>query len=285
MNSVNEPLLNSQGAIKKKRQKTNKHVQKILHVALPPIGLFIVALIGWQVIPTLLNIPSFVFPTFTVVVNSAIANVDILMQQIAVTFKEALVGFLLSIVIGISLGLIMSQSKAIERSLYPYAILMQTIPVVAIAPLIVIWFGPGFWSIVILAFVMSVFPIISNVTTGLTSTDHNLLDLFHLYGVNRLERFIKLQMPFALPYVMTGLKISSGMSVIGAIVGEFVAGMGGGEGGLGYAILSAGVQLDTPYLFVCAIAAAAMGILIFSVVNWISYLLLGRWHDSYVSRG
>lgn len=285
MSSVNETMLKSKQIVKRKGNKANKSAKKVMYVALPPLALFIIALIGWQVIPTVFKIPSFVLPTPVDVIDAARLNYQILLQQITVTFKEALTGFVLSIVIGITLGLIMSQSKAIERSLYPYAILMQTIPVVAIAPLIVIWFGPGFWSIVVLAFIMSVFPIISNVTTGLTSTDHNLLDLFALYGVSRLKRFYKLQMPFALPYVMTGVKISSGMSVIGAIVGEFVAGMGGGEGGLGYAILSAGVQLNTPYLFVCAIAAAAMGIVIFSVVNWISYLLLGRWHDSYVSRG
>src|SRR5690606_23248594 len=115
------------------------------NIVLPPFVIFVFVLIGWQVIPTLFNIPHFLFPTLSQVIQSAVIKHEILLQQISVTFKEALAGFLLSIVVGITLGLIMSQSKAIERSLYPYAILMQTIPVVAIAPLIVIWFGPGFW--------------------------------------------------------------------------------------------------------------------------------------------
>lgn len=238
----------------------------------------------WQLAVTLLNVPRYLLPAPTEIVAVAIARGDDLLTALTSTFVSALLGFGLSIVVGMAAALVMSQSKLLERSLYPYAIMLQTIPVVAIAPLIVIWVGAGMPAVVIISFIISLFPIISNTTAGLTSTDHNLLAMFELYNANWWQRMLKLKLPFALPYIMTGLRISSGLAVIGAIVGEFIAGIGGLRGGLGYLIVSAAGRLEMPYLFASALMSSLLGIIIFVAVSIISARFLRHWHESAIRR-
>jgi NitT/TauT family transport system permease protein len=251
---------------------------------LPPVGVFVILVVVWQVAVVLLRVPRYLVPSPTDIIAAAIARGGDLLVALTSTFLSALLGFGLSIVIGMSVALIMSQSKLLERSLYPYAITLQTIPIVAIAPLIVIWVGAGMPAVVIISFLISLFPIISNTTTGLTSTDHNLLSMFELYNANWWQRMIKLRLPFALPYIMTGLRISSGLAVIGAIVGEFIAGIGGLRGGLGYVIISAANHLEMPYLFASALASALLGITIFIGISLVSAAFLRHWHESAVHR-
>lgn len=193
-------------------------------------------------------------------------------------------GFAAAIVVGMSVALLMSQSKLIERCIFPYAVLLQTIPIVAIAPLIVIWLGPGAPAVITISFLISLFPIITNTTAGLLSTDHNLVAMFELYNASWWQRMVKLKFPAALPYIMTGLRISSGLAVIGAIVGEFIAGIGGRGGGIGFVITEAAGRLRMPYLFAAALTSSLLGIIIFIMVSYASARFLRHWHESAVRR-
>jgi len=244
----------------------------------------VVFILTWQVICRLLEIPKYLLPAPTDIVEAWAENFSNLLGALISTFVSALIGFGLSIVIGMSVALLMSQSKIIERSIFPYAVLLQTIPIVAIAPLIVIWFGAGMPAVVCIAFLISVFPIITNTTAGLTSTDHNLVAMFDLYNASWMQRMVKLKFPAALPYIMTGLRISSGLAVIGAIVGEFIAGIGGLRGGFGYVITFAASRVQMPYLFAAAFTSSLLGIAIFILVSIISARFLRHWHESAIRR-
>src|SRR5206468_1891839 len=160
----------------------------------------------------------------------------------------------------------------------------QALPLVEVATTIVLWLGAGPPAVIAISFLISLFPMISNTTAGLSSTDHNLMNMFELYNANWWQRIVKLKLPFALPYIMTGLRISSGLAIIGAIVGEFVGGIGGQRGGLGYVLTAAAIRLDMPYLFAAAMASAMLGITIFLIVSFIQYLTLRHWHESAVAR-
>jgi NitT/TauT family transport system permease protein len=255
-----------------------------LQDAAPPVGAFVVFVVLWQLAVTLLQVPRYLLPTPADIATSAISHVSDLLVALTSTFMSALLGFGMSVLVGVIAALIMAQNKLLERSIYPYAIMLQTIPIVAIAPLIVIWVGAGMPAVVIISFLISLFPIISNTTAGLTSTDHNLMSMFDLYNANFVQRMIKLKLPFALPYVMTGLRISSGLAVIGAIVGEFIAGIGGLRGGLGYVIISAANRLDMAYLFASALTSSLLGIIIFIGISLVTNRFLRHWHESAVRR-
>jgi NitT/TauT family transport system permease protein len=255
-----------------------------LQDAAPPVGAFVVFVVLWQLAVTLLQVPRYLLPTPADIATSAMSHVSDLLVALTSTFMSALLGFGMSVLVGVIAALIMAQNKLLERSIYPYAIMLQTIPIVAIAPLIVIWVGAGMPAVVIISFLISLFPIISNTTAGLTSTDHNLMSMFDLYNANFVQRMIKLKLPFALPYVMTGLRISSGLAVIGAIVGEFIAGIGGLRGGLGYVIISAANRLDMAYLFASALTSSLLGIIIFIGISLVTNRFLRHWHESAVRR-
>ena len=243
-----------------------------------------VLLVAWQVICRVYNVPRILLPAPTDIVEAWIENRDSLLIALLSTFLSALIGFGLAIVVGMSVALLMSQSKLIERTIFPYAVLLQTIPIVAIAPLIVIWVKDSRNAVVVIAFLISLFPIITNTTAGLTSTDHNLVAMFELYNASWWQRTVKLKFPAALPYIMTGLRISSGLAVIGAIVGEFIAGIGGLRGGIGYVLTSAMAQIKMPYLFAAAFTSSILGILIFVLVSILSARFLRHWHESAVRR-
>jgi NitT/TauT family transport system permease protein len=267
--------------------------------ALPPVGLFVVFVTVWQVVVTAMQVPRYILPTPLEIVGSLEGeNGGILLGAMWVSFLSAICGYLLAITVGLLAALVMTQNKLLERSLYPYAIMLQTIPIVAIAPIIVIWTGTGkvplgigplqigevISPVVIIAFIIALFPIISNATAGLTSTDHNLLTMFELYNANWWQRMWKLKLPAATPYIMTGLRISAGLAVIGAIVGEFIAGIGGSRGGLGYLIVSYANRLQMAPLFASALASSLLGIIIFIAVSQLSARFLRHWHESAVQR-
>lgn len=256
------------------------YVLRWVSIGGPPFLFFLVALTLWQVGVVFSGIPDYLLPTPSDIWAVMVEKKVELFSSVKTTFLPTILGYLLSIVVGGAIALIMSLSKVLERSIYPYAIVLQTIPVVAIAPLIVIWFRAGMNAIVIISFIIAVFPMISNTVLGLTSTDNNLINLMKMYNASGFQMMFNLKVPFAMPYIMGGMKISGGLAVIGAIVGEFIAGMGGGEGGLGYAITSAALHLQIPYLFANALAASVLGISIFIAVNLLSSLVLGHWHES-----
>lgn len=245
-----------------------------------PVVALIIFLTLWQSIPTVLEIKPFILPKPTDVIEAAVEDWRLLWPAIQITVTESIIGFFISAVVGIGISILLASSRILEVSLYPYAVILQTIPVVAIAPIIVIWFGSGFNSIVIISFLIGFFPVVSNTLMGLNSVDKNMGDLFALYNASKWQTMWKLRIPAAMPYIMSGLKISCTLAIVGAITGEFIAGIGGGRGGLGYAITVAAVQLKTPYLFACAIAGAIFGIGFYLLVSLFSKLMLKSWHES-----
>jgi NitT/TauT family transport system permease protein len=193
------------------------------------------------------------------------------------TARAALAGLALSLAAGVAIGILFAQSALLRFALYPYAIFLQTVPIVAIAPLLVLWLGFGTQGVVAVAFVLSLFPIIANTTAGLTSAPLALHELFTLYRASRWQRLIKLQCPHAVPHLMTGLKTSSGLSVIGAIVGEFFVGYGDQGFGLGYLIRSTAESYQTSGLFAAVILSTLLGVVVFALVSVVSEWVSRRW--------
>jgi len=261
-------------------KKTSGVWQRFSHYYLGPIIAFVVVMALWQVIPQWMGIKPFILPKPSDVVKAATEDWPILWGAVRITIIESVIGFLVSAIIGIGMSVLLASSIVLERSIYPYAIILQTIPVVAVAPLVVIWFGAGYKSIVVIAFLIGFFPVISNTLMGLNSVDKGMNELFTLYNASKWQRMWKLRLPSAMPFIMAGLKISCTLSIVGAIVGEYVAGIGGGKGGLGYAITISAVQMKTPFLFACGIAAAILGISFYLIVSLISKRVLGSWHES-----
>lgn len=260
--------------------KTNKKYQKVTPILISPIITFLLFMFLWQFGTQMFQIPPYLLPKPTDIVQAVIASWDNLRNAVTRTITESVVGFLLSVIGGIIGAILMASSKLLERSLYPYAILLQTIPIVAIAPIIVIWFGSGLNAIVIIAFTIGFFPMLSNTLIGLNATDRGMINLLKLYQASNWQIMWKVRIPAALPYIMAGLKISCTLAVVGAIVGEYIAGIGGGNGGLGYAITVASTRMETAYLFACGISASILGIVFFLVVNLFSKMILGSWHES-----
>lgn len=252
---------------------------------LVPVAVGVVFLGFWETLVRLGNVPPFVLPAPSAIWASLVLNFGSLMASLWVTLRVTLAAFLLAIVGGIGLAILFSQSRRIEMALFPYAVILQVTPVVAIAPLILIWVGYDRieLALLILAWIVAFFPILSNTTLGLRSADHNLRDLFRLYGASRWQVLTELQLPSALPYILAGMKISGGLALIGAVVAEFVAGSGTGTG-LAWRIVEAGYRLDIPRMFAALFLLSGLGIAIFFSLTWAEHLLLRRWHESAVRR-
>jgi NitT/TauT family transport system permease protein len=253
---------------------------RALQSFLPPIVALAAILALWESLTRALGVPAYLLPPPSAVLEAAAHDAEALALGALTTSKVALAGFGLSAVIGLFLAVVLSSSRTIERALYPYTVFLQTVPIVAIAPLLVLWFGAGMRAVTVSAFIVSVFPVIANTLAGLRSVEPALRDLFRLYGAGRLATLFKLQIPAALPSVVTGLRVASGLAVIGAIVGEFVAGFSEGAAGLGILVLSSYRQLRTDLLFAAVLLAAILGLCLFGAVNLAGYFLLRRWHPS-----
>ncbi len=247
----------------------------------PPVVVAIVLLFLWFVLSlTVFAGRGYLVPSPQDVAAAWIANGSMLLAAASTTFQEALLGFLAAIVLGVGTSALLSQSRLAERGLYPYAVLLQTVPVVAVAPLIVVWFGYNQTSVIIISLILSIFPIINNTLLGLRSTSRNLVDIFKMHRSSALVTFIKLRLPNALPQIMAGLRISAGLSVIGAIVGEFIIGSGNTRGGLGVQIIFAQGRMYTSLLFAEIMAATFLGFFFFAVVSVAGDRLLSHWHES-----
>jgi NitT/TauT family transport system permease protein len=251
-------------------------MRELAHVALPPALTFVIAIALWEGAVRAFTVPKFLVPPPSDVLVAAWTERTALASALLTTAQGAGLGFLLSASLGVTVGLVFSLSRWLERGLYPYALFLQTVPIVAVAPLLVLWFGPGLRAVAVSAFIVSVFPIIANTLAGLRSVDPRLSDLFRLYGASLGDSVLKLRLPTAIPSMMTGLKVASGLSVIGAIVGEFVAGFSEGNAGLGITVLSAYRQLRTDLLFAAVLLASLLGLLLFALVSSLSTLLLRR---------
>lgn len=258
-------------------------VATLLHEGWPVVLVAVIAIAGWYLLTaTVYAGKGYLVPSPQEVAAAVAENAGVLLVATLTTLKEATFGYLLAIIGGISLAAVLSQSKLLERSIYPYAVLLQTVPVVAVAPLIVLWFGYNDLSVVIISLIMSLFPIVNNTLLGLRSTSRNLTELFALHNRSRVTAFWKLQLPGALPHIIGGLRISAGLSVIGAIVGEFIIGSGNAQGGLGVQIVFAQGRMYTALLFAEVIAATLLGFFFFMIVSVIGNRLLKNWHESAV---
>lgn len=242
---------------------------------LAPLAPLILLLALWQAACSRDWVSAFLMPSPLAVLQSLANDRAELVAALGITALGACLGFLLSVLVGSLAALVLSLSRWTMSALYPYAVMLQTIPIIAVAPLLVIWFGYGLPTVVSSTFLASVFPVITATLTGLRSTDPALLDLFRLYRASRLATLTKLIIPFALPNILVGLRIGAGLAVIGAIVGEFVGG-----GGLGSVVDVARTQQRVDKVFACVLLASALGAAAVALVNGISRRALRRWHPT-----
>jgi NitT/TauT family transport system permease protein len=215
------------------------------------------------------------------ILESIQSNFFSLMGSLAVTLKVTLTALIASVVISVCLAIIFYFSKFVERSMMPITVVLQVTPIIAIAPLISIWVDSSQMATLICAFLVAFFPLLTNTISGLKSTERNHLDLMKLYRANKYQLLRYVVLPNALPYFLSGLKISTGLALIGAIVGEFVIGPISGHSGLAYRIIESGYQLEIPKMFASVVLISITGILLFNLIRLISYLILRNWHSSY----
>ena len=253
-------------------------LQIVLPLATLAIGVGI-----WELVVRIGQLPPYVLPAPTVVAATLVKDWSLLWNSLLVTLATTFEGLALALIGGIGLAVLFNQSRLIEYSFYPYAVILQVTPIVAIAPLLLIYL-PQQAAVLACAWIVAFFPVLANTTLGLNSVDRNLGDLFELYGASRLAVLVRLKLPSALPYMLGGLKIAGGLSLIGAVVAEIAAGSAGAGSGLAYRIAEAGYRLDIPRMFAALILLSAAGVVIFLALSAVSYLLLRRWHESALER-
>lgn len=246
-----------------------------------PIALGVVVLSVWEAVVRIQQIPAFVLPAPSAIWVAFVGNFGSLMESLWTTLSITIEAFVLAVVGGVLLAILFSQSRLIESALYPYAVILQVTPVVAIAPIILIWVGFEriHLALLILAWLVAFFPILSNTTLGLRSANHDLIDLFRLHKASRWQILIRLQLPTALPYLLGAMKVSGGLALIGAVVAEFVAGSGTATG-LAWRIVEAGNRLQIAKMFAALGLLSVLGIAIFSALTLLEWALLHRWHES-----
>jgi NitT/TauT family transport system permease protein len=247
---------------------------------LAPALVGLVSLGAWEGIVRWEGIPPYILPGPFLIAQTVVTDWGTLFPSLLVTLAITAAAFLVSAVLGLALAVLFTQSAWIERAFFPYAVVLQVTPLVAIAPLIILWVKWIPLALLVCAWLVAFFPVLANTVLGLTSTDRNLVDLFRLYGATRWQALRYLRPPAALPYFLGGLRISGGLALIGAVVTEFVAGTGGAQSGLAFRILEAGYQLQNPRMFSAVFLISAAGVLIFVLLTGLSRLALGRWHES-----
>jgi NitT/TauT family transport system permease protein len=244
-----------------------------------PILVLAAGLLLWEFVVWLNDIQPYVLPGPWLVLRTLVADWGVLWQSLVVTLLTTLEGFVCAAVGGIALALLFNQSRLLEYSLFPYAIILQVTPVIAIAPLLLIYL-PQQTAVVVCAWIVAFFPVLSNTALGLNSVDRNLAGLFQLYGASPLQTLRYLKLPAALPYILGGLRIAGGLSLIGAVVAEIAAGSAGAGSGLAYRIAESGYRLNIPRMFAALLLLSAAGIVIYALLALVSHLVLRRWHES-----
>jgi NitT/TauT family transport system permease protein len=255
-------------------------MRRVLDIAMP-MAIALLVLGGWQWAVAHWQVPVYVLPGPSAVAKAFVGNFASLMTSLLSTLTVTVEAFLAACILGIATAIAFSQSRLLERTLYPYAVILQVTPVVAIAPLILIWVGFERinLALVIIATIVAFFPILAGATLGLKSTDFNLIDLTRLYGASRTQTLWRVRLPTALPYLLSGMKTAGGLALIGAVVAEFVAGSGTATG-LAWRIVESGNRLEIATLFAALGLLAFTGVLIFAVLSLLEWLLLRRWHES-----
>ncbi|MEL6596433.1 MAG: ABC transporter permease [Pseudomonadota bacterium] len=275
----NAPVIDSDEV----RRQRAKRMEKLGRWSLPVV-VMLAALLLWDRIVVWNEIPHYILPGPGRVWDSLVNDWGILWEAGLLTGKITLMALGLAIVGGAGLAILFNQSRMVEMSFYPYAVILQVTPVVSIAPLIFIYVDSKTAGMLLCAWIVAFFPVLSSTTLGLNSVDHNLRDLYRIYGASRWQKLWMLQLPSALPYFLGGLKIAGGLSLIGAVVAELVAGTGGVGAGLAARIQEAGYQLNIARMFAALTLVAAMGVLIFAALSLVSHLLLRKWHESALGR-
>jgi len=250
-------------------------VKRLLLALLPPVVPVVLIVLTLEFVVRRGYVQAWLVPTPTSVLHSAKENFVELRDATWQTLKGATAGFALAGAVGVTFAVLLASAVWVRRMFYPLAVFLQTVPIIAIAPLLVIWIGFDIKTVAASAFIVSVFPVIANTLTGLLSTDPALRDLFRLYGAGPVSSLVKLRLPFALPNIFTGLRIAAGLSVVGAIVGEFITG-----GGIGGVIDVSRTQQDVNKIFASLLIGSVLGIVLFGAVNVVSWILLRKWHAS-----
>ena len=253
--------------------------------AVGPIALLVLIVAAWQFVTIAFEIEALILPKPMRVFEAGMHEFGQIAGATWNTAAAALCGFGLSLLTGTLIASVFTQSRMIRGSCYPYAIFLQTVPVVAIAPIIIMWFGYGFQSVVVVSFIISLFPLVTNATSGMLAVDTDLLDLFHLHRASRWQVLVKLRLPNSVPHIITGAKTSSGLAVIGAIVGEFFAGDNTSGIGLGYLIRLKSELMKTDGLFASVIASTLLGVAIFGTLSATGAAVLSRWYDLPAEKG
>ncbi|MEN0086977.1 MAG: ABC transporter permease [Pseudomonadota bacterium] len=262
-----------------RRQRFDSIARWVMPLMTIALGIFL-----WDRIVAWNEIPVYILPGPGKVLETLIADAGLLWDDLRQTMSITLLALFVAVVGGVGLAVLFTQSRLIEQSLSPYAVILQVTPVIAIAPLIRIYVDSATVQLLLCAWIVAFFPILSNTTLGLNSVDHNLRDLFKIYGASRWQRLRYLQLPAALPYFMGGLRIAGGLALIGAVVAEFVIGVGGTGNGLAARILESGYRLNIPRLYAALIVIALAGVAIYLFTGWLSHVTLRKWHESAVKR-
>lgn len=249
-----------------------------------PLAVCAAALGAWEWVVMSRDIPPYVLPAPSAILDRLIEDRELLFSSLLVTLGVTLKALLIATSSGVALALLLAQSKWLERALLPFAIVLQVTPIVAIAPLLLVYLQPDN-AVLVCAFLVAFFPILSNTALGLASVDHALQDLFDLYHASPWQRLIYLRLPAALPQFLAGLRIGGGLSLIGAIVAELAAGASGQGSGLAYRIVEAGFRLDIPRMFAALALISAAGLAIYGALAALSHYLLRGWHESARERG
>lgn len=251
---------------------------------LMPVAALTLAVLLWEVLVWYNEVPHYLIPAPSLIAQTLVTDFGTLMTSMWFTVKLTLVSLLLAIVGGVVLGMLFALSRTVEVSLFPFAVILQVTPVIAIAPLILIYVHDTFSALLICAWIVAFFPILSNTAIGLRSADHNLRDLFTLYRATPLQRLRYLLIPSALPYFMAALKIAGGLALIGAVVAEFVAGTAGQNTGLASRILESSFRQEIPRMFAALFLVSLLGVVIFLATSFLSKAVLGHWHESEIKR-
>lgn len=244
-----------------------------------PIAMFVLAIGAWEAIVRVEDIPVYILPAPSKIIVTLFEDWDTLFRSLLVTVSTTFEALLAAITGGVLLALSFRLWRPLERAFFPFAVVLQVTPVISIAPLLLVYLSSG-TAVLVCAFLVAFFPILANTAMGLASADHNLVDLFELYGASSWQQLLLLRIPSALPYFLGGLRIAGGLALIGAIVAEIAAGSAGSGAGLAFRIVESGFRLNIPRMFAALFLISVTGILIFLFFTGLSYVLLHRWHDS-----
>lgn len=255
---------------------------RLVRLALP-ILVLAAGIAMWELVVRVNDIPPYVLPAPSAIFATLVRDWGVLSQSLLTTLLTTFEGFVAAAIGGIALALLFNLSRWLEYSLFPYAVVLQVTPVIAIAPLLLIYLSQS-TAVVVCAFIVAFFPVLSNTTLGLNSVDRNLAGLFQLYGASRLQTLCFLKLPAALPFMLGGLRIAGGLSLIGAVVAEIAAGSAGAGSGLAYRIAESGYRLNIPRMFAALLLLSAAGIVIYGLLALTSHLLLRRWHESAIGK-